>query len=291
MFEDIDNEEIKGLEKTAIDSTYYSERLPRGYLSISQVGQYIKCGEAYRRRYLLDQMSPSTYFQVQGRGVHKAAEKLHLSMIAKAPISLPEMQQIYADSHDTEIKDAIIDKDDDVDIKSLKDVGLGLATKYHAVALGKGKDDKTGLPVPAVKPVAAERVIRTIITPEQGEPIPFMGVIDLEEEDAISDIKTKKRAGSNADSDNSLQLSLYAYVTGKPTVRLDQLVKPTKTQGPRFIRLSAIRTKNEVMHAVDVVAEVAEDIAAGRFRRTNPENWWCSEKWCPYWSECRGRKR
>jgi hypothetical protein len=291
MYDTIDNEEIKGLEKTAKESSYYTDRLPRGYLSVSQVAQYIKCGEAYRRRYLLDQAVPSTTFQVQGRGVHKAAEHLHLSIMGQQPLSLEETKQIYSDTHDQEIKDAIVDKDEEVDVKSLKDVGISLTSKYHAVAMGTGKDDKTGLPVPAVQPVAAERVIRTMLYPEDGDPVPFMGVIDLEEPLAIADLKTKKLAGSTVESDNSIQLSLYAYVTGKATVRLDQLVKPTKTQGPRYIRLAAIRSKREVMHALDVVAEVASDISAGRFRKTNPENWWCSEKWCPYWGECRGRKR
>lgn len=292
MLNTIDNEEIKGIEKTSQDDDLYSEALPRGYLSVSQVMQYTKCGEAYRRRYVLEQTIPSNSFMVQGRGVHKAAEHLHLSMIGGNPISSEAMTQVYSDLHDHEMEGAEIkDEGAEADPGHIKDIGILLTRKYHRIALGNGADSKTGLALPAVKPVAAEQVFRVRVKPENSDPIPFVGVIDLVEEDSISDLKTKKKAASQNEADNSLQLSLYAHVTGKPTVRLDQLVKPSKTMGARFIRTVSSRTDQEVQHALDVVAEVAQDIATGRFRRTNPENWWCTEKWCPYWKDCRGRKR
>jgi len=284
--------EIKGIENPVDGDDLFSQALPRGYLSVSQVMQYTKCGEAYRRRYVLEQRIPSNYFMVQGRGVHKAAESLHLSIIGGHPISAEEMVQVYADLHDAEIVDAETKEEGDAaDPGRIKDMGVQLTRKYHRVALGVDRDAKTGRPVPAVKPIAAEQVFRVRLKPENSEPIPFLGVIDLVEETSISDLKTKKKAASQTEADNSIQLSIYAHVTGVPHVRLDQLVKPTKTLPVRFLRTESCRDKRETMHALDVVAEVAQDIAAGRFRRTNPENWWCTEKWCPYWGDCRGRKR
>lgn len=294
MLDTIDNEEIKGIEKTAEGDDFYSRNLPRGYLSVSQVMQYTKCGEAYRRRYVLEQKIPSNVFMVQGRGVHKAAEELHNSIIAGFPISTDEMVQVYSDLHDVEIQNIAIPEDaadEDKDLGKVKDLGIQLTRKYRHVALGNARDDATGDIVPAVKPIAAEQVFKVNLKPENSEPIPFMGVIDLVEDGAIADLKTKKKAASQSETDNSIQLSLYAHVTGIPVVRLDQLVKPTKTMSARFIRKTAVRNKRETLHALDVVAEVAQDISVGRFRRTNPENWWCTEKWCPYWNDCRGRKR
>lgn len=294
MLDTIDNEEIKGIEKTAEGDDLYSRALPRGYLSVSQVVQYTKCGEAYRRRYVLEQPIPKNTFMVQGSGVHKAAEHLHNSIIVNDPISAEEMVQTYSDYHDKEIPNVEIHEDadeEDKDLGRVKDLGVRLTRKYHRVALGNDRDAVTGEIVPAVKPVAAEQVFRVKLQPEESDPIPFLGIIDLVEDEAIADLKTKKKAASQTECDNSIQLSLYAHVTGKPHVRLDQLVKPTKTMGERFIRKSSMRDKRETLHALDVVAEVAQDIAVGRFRRTNPENWWCSERWCPYWKDCRGRKR
>jgi hypothetical protein len=279
MLDGIDNEELVKIPETAEDAQF-KDRLPKGYLSVSQVTQYMKCGEAYYYRYVMNRQVPSNVFQVQGRGVHKAAEKLHLSMIQDAPIGEAEMLQTYSDLYDEEIKTAVSEhNEDDADEKDAndKDIGVRLTKKYHKVALGKDYD-AAGKPVTAVRPIAAERVVRVNIITEESLVIPFLGVIDLEEENAIADLKTKKKASSQAD-------------TGKPLVRLDQLVKPTKTLKERFIRTESVRTKNEVLHALDVVSQVAQDIASGRFRKTNPENWWCTSKWCPYWSDCRGRRR
>jgi hypothetical protein len=295
MIDEVDNEElgaIKGIETAPMppDASGFAKTLPRGYMSVSQTEQYMKCGEAYYRRYVLEQKIPSSTFSAQGRSVHKSAEILHLSIMGGQPIGVEQMVQVYSDQHDIEIVDAV-NIGDEPDPGKLKDVGIGLTRKYHAAALGGAIDDVSGKACTAIQPIAAERVIRTILTPENSDPIPFMGVIDVEELDAVIDLKTKRKAASQGEADNSLQLSLYAHITGKPLVRLDQLIKPTKTMGTRFTRTESIRTKTETLHAVDIVAESAADIAAGRFRKTNPANWWCTDRWCPYWSDCRGKAR
>jgi hypothetical protein len=291
MIDEVDNEEIKGIEKTAAETGLnYSDLLPRGYLSVSQITQYLKCGKAYEFRYVQQKQIPSNNFIVQGRGVHKAAEKLHLSIMAQpeTPISSEEMVDVYSDSHETEKPDAVlIDADD---WGKVKDEGVQLTSLYHKGALGKTINPDSRQAYEPVRPIAAEKVFRVMLKPRNSDPVPFMGVVDIEEATSLSDLKTRRKLGSQADADNSIQLTLYAHVLGKPDVRLDQLVKPTVTIGPRYVRKGSLRTNREVVHALDIVGDVATDIAAGRFSRTNPENWWCSEKWCPYWSGCRGKK-
>ena len=168
---------------------------------------------------------------------------------------------------------------------------MTLTRKYHDVATGNARDDKTGLQLFAVEPVAAEKSYLVNLTPENSDPIPFMAVIDLEEALDVADLKCKKTAMSQNEVNDNLQLCLYAHITGKASVRLDQLIRPTQKLPARFMRTSCIKTSAEVQHALDIVAEIAEDICAGRFRKTNPENWWCSKRWCPHWSDCRGRIR
>ena len=290
MTDEYDNE-IKGLEKDAADTTLqYTDTLPRGYLSVSQITQYLKCGKAYEKRYIEDHVIPSNNFIVQGRGVHKAAEKLHLSMMHQPEnLSVEEMTAVYSDSHDTEAEGAVLV--DETDWGVVKDEGIMLTQLYRKGALGDITDPATGFPMAAVEPIAAERVVKVVLHPQDSDPIPFMGVIDLEEPTGIRDVKTKRKMASQADTDNSLQLTLYAHILGKPDVGFDQLVKPTKTKGARYIRSRSIRTNADAQHALDIAADVAASIAAGHFPRTNPENWWCGDKWCPYWDGCRGKKR
>jgi hypothetical protein len=292
MFDDVDNEEIKGIKGLIQnEKDYYLDMLPRGYLSVSQVAQYLKCGEAYRRKYVLEEPTPKNSYLVQGSGVHLAAEALHLSIIDGTPISPDDMADVYAGYHEENIHDAEINEEEEGTAGQVKDIGVLLSKKYHEGAMGRAPKEKSGAPYDKVIPVAAERIVKTKLKTDKFEEVPFLAVIDLEESTAVADLKVKKKAASDHDVANNLQLSLYSHITGKPTVRLDQLVRPTKTLPARYRRNEAVKNKAETLHAVDIVAEVASDIAAGRFRRTNPENWWCGEKWCPYWSKCRGRKR
>ena len=120
--------------------------------------------------------------------------------------------------------------------------------------------------------------------------MPFLGIIDIEESGGVRDLKVKRKKGSLLVAQNSLQLTLYSAFTDKPLVSIDELVKPTKTLPPRYIRHDTTRTPEEIAHGKEIVSEVVIDIAAGRFRRTMPDNWWCTKDWCPYWGMCRGKK-
>jgi len=280
---------IKGVDNDHAD--FYTDGLPKGYLSVSQVNQYLKCGEAYYQKYVLEQTTPSSFFQVQGRAIHSAAEAMHNSLIKGTLISHEEALQAYSDLHDAEIDDVVDDTaPEELTAGKLKDIGLRLTSEYHVVASGDARAPG-GVRIDPPKPVAAEFAFRVQLEQEGKPSVPFLGYIDLVEETAISDLKTKKKAASQGEVDNSLQLSMYAHVTGKPDVRLDQLIRPTKSHNGKFVRTRALRTRQEVLHAVDIVCGVAEDITAGRFRKSTPDAWWCTAKWCPFWHRCRGKNR
>lgn len=291
MIDDIDNEQILGLEK----STDYVDTLPRGYLSVSQVAQYMKCGMAYYFRYVLEMPVPRNSFMAQGSAVHKAAEHMNLFLMenAIAP-SLEYVEARYSDAHDEFFSDGdVVIAEEDVSVGHVKDVGILLTQLYYQGAKGELIDPDTKQRMGGVYPVGVERVVKQMLSPGEGErPIPFMAVIDLEEPNGVVDIKTKRKKGSQAEVDNSLQLSLYSHMTGKPDVRHDQLIKPGKTTPKgRYLRTSATRSPGENAHAIDIVAGVARDVSKGRFPLTMPDNWWCTVDWCPYWSVCRGKKR
>jgi len=295
MDEDYDNETGVTLESVQLAAIPLANKLPRGYLSVSQVTQFLKCAAAYSFRYVEGITVPGNNYTIQGRAVHKAAETLHLSMIQEVLktgqlTSEAEMESVYSDTHDKELVDnselLLIDVPG---WGQVKDEGLMLTRQYRKGALGDLANPDTGFPLLKIQPVAAELTVKVALTPEGREPIPFLGVIDLEEVDAIVDLKNKKKACTQAEADNSLQLTLYAHIRGKSVVRLDQLVKPTKTKGVRYIRTQSYRNTKDVKHALHVVQGVTDAIVAGNFMRTNPENWWCSSKWCAYWGSCRGK--
>lgn len=289
MLDEMDNETGKlGVEK----GIGFRDNLPRGYLSVSQITQFMKCGRAYWFRYIEDVQIPRNSFIAQGSALHKAAEKLHIGMMEAAmPPPLAYVESAYDDAHLENFTSDVIIMPEDVDAGKVKDIGLKMIQTYYAGATGKLIDPDTKAPIPQLYPIAAERVIKTMLKPRDGDEIPFLGVIDIEEPRGVADLKTKRKLGSQSEADNSLQLSLYAYVTGKPDVSIHQLIKPTKTMGPRYIRKTAHHDADQQAHAVDIALSVATDVSAGRFPLTMPDSWWCSKDWCPYWGMCRGKKR
>ena len=297
----------------------YETALPRGYLSNSQIGTFLKCGKVYEYRYVMGIKTRSNSAMAQGSAVHAAADVLHKSMKDGAPIPLEAVKDAYADAHEKyfDPNNEVELDEDDTDLGAVKDRGMGLVTLYRKAALGqhvplpaKGEPAK-----PALRPllvINSERAIRTTIVARDAagepmhEPVPLVAIIDVEEPHMTRDLKVRKKLPSASEADNSLQLNLYAEVRrneivesggvlppdvpGLFDVSIDALIKPSAKLPERYIRFETQTTANSRAHAVAIATEVADDIREGRFRRTSPDAWWCSEGWCGYWHLCRGKK-
>ena len=289
--DDVDNED----KLVVPDALPLVDLLPRGYLSVSQVTQYMKCGKAYEYRYIQEIQIPRNSYMVQGTAVHSAAEKLHLGMMgvdAHDDPPLEYVESVYSDTLDQQLTSDVVIAEEDVDAGHIKDVGIDLTRHYYLGSTGKLADPDTKVPYPRLKPTAVEKVIRTTIHPTDGSPIPFLAIIDLiDDGKVIADLKTKKKKSPESEAVNSLQLSLYAGIENIPDVRRDMLVKPGKKTPQRYFRTPHTRTAGEIAHATDIASDVAENIVLGRFPRTMPDNWWCTKDWCAYWGHCRGKKR
>lgn len=292
----------------------YETSLPRGYLSQSQIGKYLKCGSSYEKAYVLGIRTPGNSKMAQGSAVHVAADTLHKSMIydpAKAdvsgaphaPLSLDEVQASYSDAHDKAFdpNQGLIIDEEDADLGKVKDRGMGLVKLYREAALGQhvqpvGKGETPG---PALRPIfvqASERAVKTtIVQKDPGgvqvhDPVPFMVIFDVEEPHAIRDLKVRGKLPNKTEVQNSIQLELSAEVAQKPDVALDMLIKPSAKLSARMMRYEHRTTPESRNHAVTIATEVADDVRAGRFRRTDPNNWWCDANWCGYYGMCRGKK-
>jgi hypothetical protein len=267
--------------------------LPSGYLSVSQVGLYQKCGERYRRRYVLGQFTPNSSNLGHGRLIHKTVETLlqykidHEQHVPPADLAGDTISaHLQEMSQDVEIWDPKVPN-----IEEFESTARDLIDLYVDARL------------PEVLPRAVELKLETVL---RGR-IPFIGYTDLIEmslmdadftpmksmsdlkaSDSVRDLKaTGKKYGANR-VDNALQLSMYAVITGLEHVGFDLLVQKKRSE---FAKQDSFRSSSEKEHAVDVVEDVARAISAGVFTRADPESWMCTPKWCPYFNECRGAQR
>lgn len=300
-------EQFKALEKTInYETPAGGFKLPSGYLSNSQVEMYLRCPTQYEFRYVKNVRSPPSAAMSHGRGTHKALEVTHHHIVDHGePASTEEVESAFSDEFDgvlAEIpKEAQVE--DGLDLPQLKNVGLSLIRIYNskyapAVRPSVGTDGVRGI----------EKRFSVLVAG-----VPMVGVIDLIDTNsegvlsktestsmalhgkeipailrtAIADFKTKSKSMSETEVVGSLQLTLYSYVEQIPAVRIDQLLK-LKT--PKITRITALRTSRDHAWLKHVVYGVAKAIHAGVFPPCDPTAWVCSEKWCGYWSSCRGRK-
>jgi hypothetical protein len=103
------------------------------------------------------------------------------------------------------------------------------------------------------------------------------------------DLKTSSSKWTAADVEKDTQLTLYSIVYSTPFVRIDNLV-PLKA-GPAFHRLEARRDLQAKKILIEDLEETTDLIKAGVFPKTQIDSWACSQKWCGYWSLCRGKAR
>ncbi len=282
--------------------------LPRGYLSMSQIGMYLRCPRMYEFRYIKGLISPPGIAMVMGTAIHHAVELTHQSTIdTGTPLPIEAGKDLFSDKWDgmsteLEIKTAPTDKDADI---NTKDVGVRLLSLYHKNV------------VPTITPVAVEEKVEFKL----GD-VPMMGYIDLIDRgpprsrtsvpcvcdtvdkrtkcpksllcnlDAhditVADTKVVRMKKSQAQADNDMQLTAYARAKGTNKVRFDALVKSAKN--PRIEQVTATRTAQELAWLDQVAKGVAEGITKGSFPVCPTDSWCCNARFCGYWSRCRGKQ-
>jgi len=286
--------------------------LPRPALSHSQVDMYQRCARQYYFRYIRDEVRPPGIAMSLGTGVHKGIETTHHHLVDHGiPAAEDVVLSTFSDAFD-KASEAISPeawKKEETTPGELKDDGVKLVKLYNAkiapqVRPKVGKDDKgqeqRGIEQPFSVLIAGVPVIGFIDLVDTNDPSAVLSpeevALMIKEGKTISetmrtvvaDLKTKQKSFSQGDVEGSLQLTLYSYVTKIPAVRFDQLLRQ---KVPKVSRISALRKQQDYLWLQEVYTNVAEAITKGVFPPCSPTEWVCSEKWCGYWSICRGKKR
>lgn len=275
--------------------------LPRRYLSVSQVTKFIKCPQQWKLVYVDQKPQKTSARMFQGVFVHTAAETV-LNKILETG-ELPPLELATDTFSDTFEKNKNLIEDwEEQDPGQVKDTGVTCTKIFHQEA------------GPVSTPVAVEKEFHTVIRSKDGKVrLPILGRIDSEQVQThtneeyqrirealksgkkpnkplrLHDLKVTTDKWTEADIKNSLQFATYAHVEGIPDVQVDNLAKGrAQVPRPRYEVITGVITPKQVDHALNVLEDAARSIALGHFPRTDPDNWWCSEKWCSVWQYCRG---
>lgn len=257
--------------------------IDRPYVSHSQLSLFERCGEAYRRRYLAREKVPPGVAAIRGRAVHGAAELNHRQKVASG-VDLPLGDLVDATATAFEAARAA-----DGVLFTPEEQSVGAAN-----ILGRAKDRAvklTGLyareVAPTIQPALVEARVR-IVLPDA--PVDLLGVVDVATADRrVKDFKTAARAKTQAEADQSLQLSLYALAyrarTGVEAAGLDMEVL-VDAATPRHQRLPTTRGRSDYLVLVARLNAFLRAREAGVFPPAPLGDWACSARWCGYWRTC-----
>lgn len=265
------------------------------HLSISQLNTIGKCGEMWRQRYVLGIRKPPGVAMIIGSSVDAP---ISANMISKALDHklLPEetIMDLASDKADETWEAVELNADEKKLGRKIvqgqtKDMIVNLsllhARKLAPIIEPKMYATEEG-PMPAV-----QRWFRLEL---EGYDYDLVGVMDLQEEGCIRDTKTAGKAPSWDEVHHSIQLTAYALAAEvidhevEPEVRLDVLVKK-KT--PEALSLNSRRGKADYESLLRRIEMASLAIDKGVFIPANQGDWWCSKKWCGYYSDCKYVRR
>lgn len=254
------------------------------YLSVTQLEMFAKCGEQYRRRYIEKQRIPPGVALVRGGAVHSAAEA-NLKQKIETAVDLKPSQVV-------EIADAAFSQ-------RIAEGGLLLnpeeAARGMKVVAGEARDTVARLArlhaitqAPDYQPVAVEEAVRVRLPNSSRDLLCVIDVVD--DQNRITDFKSTTKAPSQKDADQSIQLTAYHLAWGTKTrlppseLRIDAAIDGSTSQ--RREVLKTVRTAEHVNSLGARFSATNQAIEAGSFPPAAIGTWWCSARWCGYWSTC-----
>lgn len=270
---DLTDAELRQTQPTASPTL----NIPDGYLSNSRISVYQSCGEAFRRSYAEGFRYPPSPRMAVGKSVHSLVESSLLYVMANKELRTLEQA---------------LDEASNVTNLEFTDVEAGYGDEESTKA-GDWVDRVRKIyrtwhlmRAPHIVPLGVEEKFHVVI-----RGVPVKGVIDLIDgangKVTVVDLKVTTRRKTDSDVKNSLQLALYANIKGVQDVGFDSLINK---EIPSVDLVRGCYTKEETAWPADLIESTAKAISAGVFPLAAPDHWRCSQKFCSFWSTCRGKK-
>lgn len=252
------------------------------FISQSMIGQFLRCPEQFRRRWIENEIIPPGIAARRGTAVHKAAAVNHLQKItSKIDLPLGDLQDAARDEYVRVIKDegVFIPKEQVPAAKKL--MGEGLDSAVNLTALYHREL------APQIQPIMAEERQKIDI----GLPVALHGTIDVVTDTGwLPDLKSASKSKGINEAHNSLQLSFYSglYFSkfGKwpDKLSLEILVA---TKEPKLQSLVTTRDNADWQNLLIRIGFMLAQIDAGLFPPCEPGAWICSPVWCGFYQSCR----
>lgn len=275
------------------DADAAAERpLPVERLSPSSIEGFWKCPEQWRRERIAKEPRFSTADLIFGSAFHRAAEHNFRQKIdSHEDVPVDEMRDAAGEAFNT-VRQEATDAGEEIRWYDNKpnDVQQGVVNAMVGVGSAPGY---LQVLAPTVQPVAVERWVEV----DTAIGVPLVAKIDVETDTlAIRDLKTGKKARTQADLDSNIQATANLWLReqeGDPASEFGWHVS-IKTKTPGHQELATTRTQGELRQFEQLLVVTANQIHdyMGRYGPdaawpgTSPMAWWCSRLQCSFWESC-----
>lgn len=255
----------------------------REHWSPSSLDMLFTCPESFRRRYIEGDKIPPGIAMIRGTAVHGAANVNFSQKIeTHEDLSVSDIKDAAAAGFEAELAGGYLLTSDE-EGQGAKNV-LG-AAKDQAVMMAECHAVQQA---PQYQPAMVEQGFNIALPGDRD----LLGYIDMADVDGVVvDLKTASKKKSQADADNSLQLTAYAAgyraLTGEPPsdLRLETIIQ-TKKACVRDV-VSTDRTDADFEALAERINAAEQLLQAGVFLPAPVGSWKCSPRWCGYFSTCR----
>lgn len=270
------------------DGTLKVEKIEKPHLSISQLNMLSKCGEQYRRRYILNHKIPPGIALLVGSAVDRTVTRnLGRKMETRFLLSEAEVADLAAHEYNEQWNQGEVALTEDEALLGLKAArGMGLdksvrLARLHAAQLA-----------PAINPTHLQRKVEVEL---KGYPYDLLGYIDIQEgARAIRDTKTTAKTPPADVADKDDQLTIYAMMAKvidgiiPEKLCLDYLIDTATAKAKSFETQRDTEDFKPILHRVETASIALEK---GVFVPARESDWWCNARWCGYHSTCAYVKR
>ena len=249
------------------------------HLSCSSITTWLTCPRSWKFKYIENLPSPASTAQVFGSAIHDCIETYLGGLRDKALVDL------WPASWNTQLEKNVGLVWDGETPESLHNEGIRILSTPEIVTAIDRLQCQTDADGPVI-----ERKIELRVP---DVPIPVIGFIDMIDTHGIpTDFKTSSKSWSTDRAASEIQPLFYLAAllqTGVVSHRLRfRHVVFVRTKTPQIQVIESQFTFGNIFWLLEMVGKVWSAISENHFP-CNPLAWCCSEKWCAYWTLCRGK--
>lgn len=262
------------------NGTFKVEKAGKPQLHATAVN--MQCGEAFRRRYVENEIIPPGVAAIVGTATDKSVNRnLESKMRDRRLLTQAEISDIARDGLNEAWERGVKLEPEEAEagIKVVKGQAVDKAIRLSCLH-AKSK-------APIIEPIHIQRKWTLELG---GYPMDLVGQIDIQELGAIRDTKTTGKTPPDDIADKSIQLTAYALAVEKidgaapEKVMLDYLIDNKVPVAKTF---ESTRTAEDYRVFLNRVEALINAIQKGAFLPVSPDHWMCNTKWCGYANTCK----